>query len=368
VRSELQAQARRRFFCCRVPSLKHNPVSNPGLPVDERVPSSRFRLAIVSDYCYPDGGVEQVVRSLLSHAPGDIECDLVAWNDAILRPPNFDRLSTIENGDVRGAWATLAQADVVMVHTSFNVRLLARLATEYLRVSKTPALCVVHTSCHSNASAASVNAQTVWLQDLSTSVEAALHCAGIAPTSTSVIENGSRFRTSRRDRDERKVVSFIGRPFVNKGFDLFVKLAEELLVGRPQLSFHANTVSVPTLPTGPVELTALLSDDEYLNFLDGTDVLIAPYRGSDGLPLAILEALNCGVPVIGLDSAGLGELLRRHHQLVLPDFESLQNAVVDWADYRIELIRPPCTPIPSWEAVSAQYFDLARKLGGALDV
>lgn len=305
------------------------------------VSPARPRLAVVSDYAWATGGVEEFVVQLVRGAANAYEVDLVTWAGA--RAPDGGASSTcVEFGDPRDVVNVLESADAVVVVTSFNVRLLARLAYECLVARPRPCVVVVQTSGPSRA-VASVAMQAGWLTALAgradavvaVSDEVRLALAGTLDDRlldrVQVIENASRLSSARRQRSTRRTVGFIGRPAPQKGYQMFERLVRE--VDDRRLSFVANTVSLPAPRILPgVTYSYGLDDAGLVGWFDAVDVLVAPYLRGDGLPLAVLEALKCGVPVIGFDSPGLGSLLRRHGQTVLPArFEDLLGAVNGWA-------------------------------------
>lgn len=342
--------------------------------------SDPLRLAVVSDYDYPAGGVEQFVREFLFHSKA-CDCRLVTWTNAVLRPPGFTNLELVEHGDIRGLWTTIEWADVVLVVTSFNVRLLAHAASEVAHATATPQITVVQTSSHSDPATGAAKTQGDWLARIlsmsrrvvavSEAVAQALtpmldRVHGASPTVV-VIENAARLQPSKTIRRARSRVTFMGRPFPQKGFDLFLRLAADLQ--GHGLTFHANTVSVP-LPTSPpnVSISTLLSDDQLLRFFEETDLMVVPYRRADGLPMAVLEALNCGVPIIGMDSPAVTPLLKRFDQPVVEHrYEALRDAVRNWRYGRIQIAGPPPGQVAAWNHRVLEYVELATTLAPPQD-
>jgi glycosyltransferase involved in cell wall biosynthesis len=131
------------------------------------------------------------------------------------------------------------------------------------------------------------------------------------------------------------------------------------------MTFAANTVSVPLRePIEGVTLSALLSDDELVAFFERTDLLVVPYLHADGLPLAVLEALNCGVPIIGFDSPSVGPLLRRHGQMVIaPDYAALRSAVEEWHAGRLTVAPPRAGGVTPWAEAFTHYINIIEAVG-----
>lgn len=318
------------------------------------------------------------MSALLARAANEFDCRLLTWDAETLLPAGFDAVTRARNGDVREAWGCLRWAELVVVVTSFNVRLLARLAEEYLRTQPTPALTVVQTSGHSLPDTAATAQQEGWLRGLmalshttvavSEAVRSALtslYDGQAAPPRTVVIENAARLRApagAMRQR-ARTNVSFIGRPYAQKGYPLFIRLVDDL--AGSGLRFFANTVTMPPPFEHPgVKHSWLLDDDRLRGFFDTTDLLVAPYLHADGLPLALLEALNCGVPVLGFDSPAVAPLLRRFEQPVIaPDYAVLRNAVESWHSGGRTIRAPAPGLVPSWDEQYARYASLIRAAG-----
>jgi glycosyltransferase involved in cell wall biosynthesis len=330
--------------------------------------ANKTKVLIVSDYAYASGGIEHMVSELIAGFSDDFECTLLTWYPDAVAPEGFSGIITLDYGDLREAWPAMENADVLLVQTSFNTRLLARLAGEFLSLRPKPALTVVHTTSHSRPEATYRGMQEGWLAQLldasskvvavSTDVEKALRALPTADAGDwriVVVENAARLAATPVRAKGRSTVSFIGRPSPQKGWSDFTRLAADL-AGRG-LTFTANTVhAAPEAPAPGITLCHQLSDEQMIGFLDRADVLIVPYRFADGLPLAVLEALNCGVPVIGYDSDGLGRLLRQAGQhVVKPDYDSLRCAVEDWAAGRLTVTAPEPMSMRSWAQAVAEY-------------
>lgn len=334
------------------------------------------RLLVVSDYAYSTGGIEEFVVELLSRAAMDHECKLLSWSASVRHPVGFAGVIAVEYGDVRTPTDLVVWADVVVVVTSFNVRLLARFIAEVAPVKSKPLLSVVQTSQHSRADAESVDLQEAWLVELvqasdrvvavSRDVEVALRNLvgeGLGSQKIIVIENASRLRPGAVERIRGRVtIGFIGRPFPQKGFPLFERLALELRDSG--LKFRANTVSIkPRIEHSEIEYSDNLSRDELVEFFRSLDLLVAPYIRADGLPLAVLEALVCGVPVIGFDSPGLGSILRRYNQVVIePDYASLAYTVGKWANGDLDIRPADPLQVSTWDSQIPKFLDLIEGL------
>ncbi len=338
----------------------------------DRRRAEKPKVAIVSDYDFPTGGIEVFLQQLLKHTAGDLDSTLVTWSSG---GPELREvpLVVVEHGDLRPLWDTLNAADVVLVVTSFNMRALAWLTVDYIRCSPTPAVTVVQTSQHSYPEFSGEPAQRQRLRDLlrlssvtvavSDDVAAALVNLVDDPERLRVIENAARVlppaSNPRSRRRGRRHVSFIGRPHPQKGFEHFRRLAYDL--SDSGFEFAANTVSIPVLRDDPIAYSANLSDRQLRDFFDETDLLIAPYLRADGLPLALLEALSCEVPIVGYDSPGVGILLRRYNQLVTPPrYKELEAIIRAWGAGQIDIPTPKATDVPTWQQSAQAYVEVLR--------
>ena len=314
----------------------------------------RPRALVVSDYAWPTGGTEEYVRALLIETATRYRVELLTWASSQAPVPAGVKVTKIDHGDVLPIWAAIAHADVVVIVTSFNIRLLAHAAYEAVARSAVPVLTVVQTSAHSSPEAAACGQQAQWLRGLvfrsdlvvgaSSAVVAGLRALlkvdrTTAPT-IKTIENGARFEDSTPGRRGRRQVLFIGRPTESKGYPVFLGLVGDLT--SDGLVIAANTVSVPPAETDArVDYSQCLTDAALKDLFRRTDLIVAPYRRADGMPLALLEALNCGVPMIGFDSPAVAPLLHRHGQHVVPqDPAKLLCAIRKWRQGELTW-RPP---------------------------
>lgn len=348
------------------PEGTQSPLHEPGRDM--------IRLLLVTDYDFPTGGIEQFVFELVSRLDERFSCSVLSWTRTVLVPLGTDT-QCVEHGDVQAVWSALDAADVVLVVTSFNVRILARLVLDYMDAHAKPLITVVQTSAHSAPQSTAAAAQHVWLSDLlvagraivavsddvAEALRATLDCAQQFPPMV-VIENAARLRATTAIPRGRDTVGFIGRPVAQKGFPLFERLATAN-AGRG-LRFVANTVSLPPSRTiAEIEVSYNCTDSELLSFFASIDLLVAPYLQADGLPLALQEALNCGVPIIGFDSPGVGDLLRRHGQTVIePDYSALEAAVLSWQQGTLRIEPPVPGSAVEWEAQVRRYAGLIESV------
>jgi len=141
------------------------------------------------------------------------------------------------------------------------------------------------------------------------------------PAKVRVIYNGidtSRFPLRRNNsrRMDRSVFGTVGRLVPTKGYDLLLRAFAELLLRFPGVTLkiagagplkgcleeEARRLGIE----GKVHFVGFRSDVAV--FLEELDFFVLPSR-AEGLPLALLEAMAVGVPVIASDAGGIPEVL-----------------------------------------------------------
>lgn len=333
-------------------------------------------VTIISDYAWATGGIEEIVSMLLSRlAHAGYECTLVTWPLAMPIADVHTNVIHIENGDVRPLYEALDMTDYVIIVTGFNVRMLCRAALDVLPNLRKPIMTTIQTSSHSDPAALSVAQQETWLRQI-IQVSSATICASdavkdnvtrlfakdVTKSKILTIENGARLSDMQTHERGRSRVSFVGRPTHAKGFDLFMRLVDDL--ASIDITFAANTVSVaPPVAHPRVVWSWQLDDNQLKDFFASTDLLVVPYRSADGLPLAVLEAINCGVPVMAMDSQAVSPVARRYGQPVIEyKYESLKRALLQWRNGEFVWQAPSGGSLASLSQQSDAYIDLMVSL------
>lgn len=156
--------------------------------------------------------------------------------------------------------------------------------------------------------------------------------------------------------DDGGTIGFIGKEWSRKGFALFMHIAKQLQLQRPNLR---------VLVLGPEEAeVARLCQDYPGNiaflgwqasepFFQELDLLIHP-AASEAYGMVIAEAMACQVPVLVSDACGAAADVSLGHGQVL----SLNNSVSEWAQAAHTLLRNTQAKIGyarPWSHVAAEY-------------
>ncbi len=225
---------------------------------------------------------------------------------------------------------------------------------------------------------ATIHSRSLWIQELSVTrltgmnlvtvcqeaYAGALAC-GIAPENLSLIPNGVdtvRFSPSRSGQEFRMslgidpdttLVGFVGRLSWEKGPDKFVQVAQRIgqhlpnvhfaMVGEGPVEPDIRDLLAQTGMEDRVHLAGLRRDIE--DVYPAFDLLIQTSR-SEAMPLALLEAMASGVPVVAIAVGGVAEVVEGGTTglLVSPG---------DWPGVS--------SPYPGdWEGIAAASLDLLR--------
>jgi glycosyltransferase involved in cell wall biosynthesis len=142
----------------------------------------------------------------------------------------------------------------------------------------------------------------------------------------------------------------VGRLVEKKGIDLVLRMAERMLAADPSLTWTL-------VGTGPLEPAVKrfahaqrrffhepsLSHQRVWDLLASASVFVLPSRRTatgdeEGIPIAILEAMALGVPVVAGRSGGVGEVVRPGETGWLLDADT--NAISDWCAAIEEALSP----------------------------
>jgi glycosyltransferase involved in cell wall biosynthesis len=65
-------------------------------------------------------------------------------------------------------------------------------------------------------------------------------------------------------------------------------------------------------------LTGFVSDEDLPFYYNVADFFVLPSKSGEGLPLVVLEAMACGLPVIATDTGGINEILMKDYGKLVP--------------------------------------------------
>jgi len=119
---------------------------------------------------------------------------------------------------------------------------------------------------------------------------------------------------------ESKSICFVGRLEEQKGLEFLLKALD--VVRKKEAAFKLFLVGDGALRSYLETLSAELKLQNHVYFVGTTDDVLSYYRAahifvlpsiSEGLPLSLLEALSCGLPVIATAIGGNREILDPHY-------------------------------------------------------
>ncbi len=171
---------------------------------------------------------------------------------------------------------------------------------------------------------------------------------GLDPAKVSVVRNGidlSQFPLRRRKMrgESGPVFGTVGRLAPTKGYDLLLQAMASLLPRFPKAEFRLAGAGPLEGPLKEEASRLGIRDrvifagfvKEVPSFLKDLDFFILPSR-AEGLPLALLEAMAVGVPVIASSAGGIPEVLNDPGcGLLFPvgSVESLEQTMVKAAEF-----------------------------------
>lgn len=179
---------------------------------------------------------------------------------------------------------------------------------------------------------------------------------GAAPEKTEVIHNGvdlNRFRPVSKIRGTMRkkmgmsnqacAILTVRRLVYKNGIDTLIESAKIATMNNPELVFIVVgsgpdfwDIKKKIKQLGMEEnfrLTGFVSDEELPFYYNASDFFVLPSKSGEGLPLVLLEAMACGLPVIATDVGGSSEVIdERYGKLVPPNSPALiAEAVLEFS-------------------------------------
>jgi glycosyltransferase involved in cell wall biosynthesis len=339
-----------------------------------------MRIALFTDYYPPhvDGGVERVVCQLAqgyARRGHDVrvftlntrdapDFEVVMPNLRVFRAPATELSGLLKvQSSVSTKLYGLANdslsafpADVIHAHTTFFYSSLVAAALS--RRHDLPMVTTLHVGSlgemplrtrlmaglYERTLGSLIMAQSKTVIAVSHAVAGHAEGIGVNPNKLTVIANGvdvEEYSPAFYKGSGRLRITCVGRLIGNKG-------PQHLLEAVPALHEAAADCEVVFVGDGPLletlqarttalglddNVTFLGSRDDVADILRDSDVFVRPSL-TEGMPLAVLEAMACGLPVVATAVGGTGEVIRHLHNglLVAPgDVPGLAKTLIDVA-------------------------------------
>lgn len=282
------------------------------------------------------GGMEQYVSNLVRRLPPgqfQITC-LCPYESAFtvhLRRLGCDVFISPLRDDppwcsVQAAVEIIRRYDIDLIHAHLlNAHTLAGIAGS---LTRRPALATIHTLslptqelCVSRLAGTHllVVCQETYMQALAAGVPAeriTLIPNGVDTQLFTPSSSGADFRRGHGIPDDAPLVGFVARISREKGPDKFVRVAERVHERRPEA--HFAIVGEGPMEDEIAQMVRLMKADAYIHLAglrrDVWDVypafdLLVQTSRSEAMPLSILEAMACGLPVVAVAVGGVAELV-----------------------------------------------------------
>ena len=164
---------------------------------------------------------------------------------------------------------------------------------------------------------------------------------GADPDKVEVVYNGvdlDRFKPLNGEKEQVRrrlhipedcIAAITVRRLVYKnGIDTLLESARTAVRENPQLIFlivgkgpDLNAVKARVMSWGMNKnliVTGFVSDEELPSYYHAADFSILPSKSGEGLPLAALESMACGLPLLATDVGGINEILQPDYGCLIP--------------------------------------------------
>jgi len=121
-----------------------------------------------------------------------------------------------------------------------------------------------------------------------------------------------------------------------------------------------------------VQFLGFIPDEQLSFYYQASDLFVLPSTSLEGFGLVIVEALACGLPVLGADSGAIPEVLCRFgEKFIFPagNSDALANRIICFSENelnKLDLIYEDMASLVrkkySWDVISSKYEKLYRKL------
>ncbi|VVA44533.1 Glycosyl transferase, group 1 family protein [Candidatus Roizmanbacteria bacterium] len=219
-----------------------------------------------------------------------------------------------------------AKFDLIHIHDPY----LPLIAWEILKKAKLPIVTTFHTAWDESSRFNIINGFIPLFQDYFKKVSGSIFVSKIgikrwgsllpAKVKKIVINNGvhSNLFYPLENKNKKITLLFVARIVPRKGLMILLKTLRELIKDIPN-------IKLIVLGDGPhlitckkyvknnqlenfVEFKGYITGKNKIKYYQNSDIFCAPYR-NENFAITILEAMSCGIPIVGFDSNGVKEIL-----------------------------------------------------------
>jgi len=216
--------------------------------------------------------------------------------------------------------------DIIHIHDPY----LPFIAWEILKKAKMPIVTTFHTAWDENSGFNIINGFIPLFQDFFSKVKGSIFVSKIGkkrwgplfPTKVKkvIINNGvhSNLFYPRENKNKKITLLFVARIVPRKGLLILLKTLKKLIKDVPN-------IKLIVLGDGPhlitckeyakdnklrnfVEFKGYITGKNKIKYYQASDIFCAPYR-NENFAITLLEAMSCGIPIVGFDSNGVKEIL-----------------------------------------------------------
>ncbi|MEM3640986.1 MAG: glycosyltransferase family 4 protein [Candidatus Bathyarchaeia archaeon] len=178
---------------------------------------------------------------------------------------------------------------------------------------------------------------------------------GADPRKTEVLYNGvdiNRFKPSASKKDVKQflglskdsfIVLTVRRLVYKNGIDLLLESARVAVEKNPKLlflvagggpDFERISLKIREFKLEKnFKLLGFVSDELLPLYYNASDVFVLPSKSGEGMPLVLLEAMACGLPIIATNVGGVPEIVNKNCGKIVPsdDATALAEAVLEFS-------------------------------------
>ncbi|MEM3823676.1 MAG: glycosyltransferase family 4 protein [Candidatus Bathyarchaeia archaeon] len=178
---------------------------------------------------------------------------------------------------------------------------------------------------------------------------------GADPRKTEVLYNGvdiNRFKPSASKKDIKQflglskdsfIVLTVRRLVYKNGIDLLLESARVAVEKNPKLlflvagggpDFERISLKIREFKLEKnFKLLGFVSDELLPLYYNASDVFVLPSKSGEGMPLVLLEAMACGLPIIATNVGGVPEIVNKNCGKIVPsdDATALAEAVLEFS-------------------------------------